>query len=604
MTDSPTRTIARFASGLAALCLFSAVLFVAAQRFDLVERAKKLLLNVSAINPSPVVDPCGPELSAAAIVARINYRDAEALHALFDRVDIWHVYPNQQTAVALVSPADQSWLTGEGYPFSEEVRQTAALPDPCALQAQADQSGIPGYACYRTVKKTYSDLAALAEQYPELAEWSDIGNSWYKIRSWGLAGYDIQALVLTNSQPTDFEKGELVVMAAAHPRELVTAELATRFAEKLLVGYGADPDLTWLLDYNRIHIIPQANPDGRSWVEVGHLWRKNANSTNGCEFPRHGVDLNRNGSFLWNHCNGCSSDDVCSVFYRGQKAASEPETGAIEAYLRAVFQDQRGEGYNDPAPEDTNGVFISLHSFGRLLLYPWEHTSALAPNRDALRRLGRKLGYSPGYKVCNAELCMYRFDGSATDYAYGTLGVASYTYEIGTAFFQSCPYFESSIVEQNLDSLVYAAKAARRPYQLPAGPDVTDASVDPPQASPGTAVTLSATADDTRSAGSGSDKEPAQHISAARFSIDTPSWLTTTFGTLQPLDDAFDATVESLTGTLDTTDLQPGAHTIFLEAQDADGNWGPPTAISVEVVPSAAEPTPTPHKMYLPNVWR
>ena len=604
MTDSRTRTIARFASGLAALCLFSAVLFVAAQRFDLVERAKKLLLNVSAINPSPVVDPCGPELSADAIVARINYRDAEALHALFDRVDIWHVDPNQQTAVALVSPADQSWLTGEGYPFSEEVGQTAALPDPCALQAQADQSGIPGYACYRTVKKTYSDLAALAEQYPELAEWSDIGNSWYKIRSWGLAGYDIQALVLTNSQPTDFEKGELVVMAAAHPRELVTAELATRFAEKLLVGYGADPDLTWLLDYNRIHIIPQANPDGRSWVEVGHLWRKNANSTNGCEFPRHGVDLNRNGSFLWNHCNGCSSDDVCSVFYRGQKAASEPETGAIEAYLRAVFQDQRGEGYNDPAPEDTNGVFISLHSFGRLLLYPWEHTSALAPNRDALRRLGRKLGYSPGYKVCNAELCMYRFDGSATDYAYGTLGVASYTYEIGTAFFQSCPYFESSIVEQNLDSLVYAAKAARRPYQLPAGPDVTDASVDPPQASPGTAVTLSATADDTRSAGSGTDKEPAQHISAARFSIDTPSWLTTTFGTLQPLDDAFDATVESLTGTLDTTDLQPGAHTIFLEAQDADGNWGPPTAISVEVVASAAEPTPTPHKMYLPNVWR
>ena len=604
MTDSRTRTIARFASGLAALCLFSAVLFVAAQRFDLVERAKKLLLNVSAINPSPVVDPCGPELSADAIVARINYRDAEALHALFDRVDIWHVDPNQQTAVALVSPADQSWLTGEGYPFSEEVRQTAALPDPCALQAQADQSGIPGYACYRTVKKTYSDLAALAEQYPELAEWSDIGNSWYKIRSWGLAGYDIQALVLTNSQPTDFEKGELVVMAAAHPRELVTAELATRFAEKLLVGYGADPDLTWLLDYNRIHIIPQANPDGRSWVEVGHLWRKNANSTNGCEFPRHGVDLNRNGSFLWNHCNGCSSDDVCSVFYRGQKAASEPETGAIEAYLRAVFQDQRGEGYNDPAPEDTNGVFISLHSFGRLLLYPWEHTSALAPNRDALRRLGRKLGYSPGYKVCNAELCMYRFDGSATDYAYGTLGVASFTYEIGTAFFQSCPYFESSIVEQNLDSLVYAAKAARRPYQLPAGPDVTDPSVDPPQASPGTAVTLSATADDTRSAGSGTDKEPAQHISAARFSIDTPSWLTTTFGTLQPLDDAFDATVESLTGTLDTTDLQPGAHTIFLEAQDADGNWGPPTAISVEVVASAAEPTPTPHKMYLPNVWR
>ena len=633
MTYSRIKTVVQFASWLVALCLFGALLFVAAQRFGLVERARKALLSVSALNPAPVVDPCVQELTADAIVARIDYRDDEALHALLEQVDIWHVEAEQQTAVALVTATEQDWLTGEGYPFSEEVKLTAALPDPCAFQAQADESGIPGYACYRSVKETYADLAALAEQYPDLAAWSDIGNSWYKIRSWGLAGYDIQALVLTNRQSTDIEKGELVVMAALHARELVTAELATRFAEMLLAGYGTDPDLTWLLDYNRIHIIPQANPDGRSWAEQGYLWRKNANSTKGCEFPHHGVDLNRNGSFLWNHCKGCSSEDVCSVFYRGGAAASEPETRAIEAYLRDVFEDQRGDGYNDPAPDDTNGVFISLHSFGRLLLYPWEHSSTPAPNRDALRRLGRKLGHSPGYRVCNAELCMYRFDGSTTDYAYGTLGVASYTYEIGTAFFQSCSYFESSIVEQNLDSLIYAAKAARRPYQLPAGPDVTSASADPPQASPGTTITLSATADDTRSAGSGSDKEPAQQISAARFSIDAPSWLSTTFGTLQPLDDAFDATVEQLTGTLDTTDLQPGRHTIFVEAQDADGNWGPPTAIFVEVVAPETETTPTStrlpttpeseatltstpqptatptplplsHKMYLPNVRR
>ena len=199
--------------------------------------------------------------------------------------------------------------------------------------------------------------------------------------------------------------------------------------------------MTWLLDYNRIHVIPLVNPDGRTWVELGHLWRKNTNGTNGCEFPRNGVDLNRNGSFLWNHCEGCSSGDVCSVFYRGQKAASEPETRAIENYLRAAFEDQRGEGYNDAAPQDTNGIFISLHSYGRLILYPWEHSSYPSPNLDGLRRLGRKLGYAPGYRVCNPELCMYRFDGSTTDFAYGTLGVASYTYELGTAFFQSCSYF-------------------------------------------------------------------------------------------------------------------------------------------------------------------
>ena len=601
---SAKRAFVRVASWVVGLCLLGALLFFAVQQYDVVDPAKKILLNAVGVDASPAVDPCQQDDTAAAIVARIDYTDAEALHALFERVDVWHVEPEQQTAVALVSPAQQVWLTDGGFPFSEETELTATLPDPCAFWAQADSRGIPGYACYRTVSETFTDLESLAEQYPGLAELSDIGNSWYKIRSWGLAGSDIQVLVLTNRQSTGFEKGELVVMAAQHARELATAEVATRFANMLLAGYGTDPDLTWLLDYNRIHIIPQANPDGRSWVEQGFLWRKNTNSTNGCEFPGHGVDLNRNGSFLWNHCNGCSSGDICSVFYRGDAPASEPETRAIEAYLRTVFADQRGEGYDDPAPEDTNGVFISLHSFGRLLFYPWEHSSTPAPNRDDLRRLGRKLGYFPDYRVCNPELCLYRFDGSTTDYAYGTLGVAAYTYELGNAFFQDCTYFGASIVDQILESLVYAAKAARRPYQLPAGPDVTDASAVPPRVPTGMAVTLSATADDTRSAGSGSDTEPSQPISAARFSVGAPSWLATTFETLQPLDGAYDSALESLIGALDTAGLQPGFHTIFLEAQDADGNWGPPTAVSVEVVAPASERTPIQHKLYLPRVWR
>lgn len=601
---SAMRALVRVVSWVAGLCLLGALLFLAVQQYNVVEPARELLLDAAGVNLSPRVDPCLQNDSAGDIVARIDYTDAHGLNTLFDQVDIWHVEADQQTAVALVSPAQQQWLTKEGYPFSEDTEQTAALPDPCAFQTLADGRSIPGYACYRTVEATHADMASLAEQHPNLAELKDIGNSWYKIRSFGLAGSDIQALVLTNSQTTDIEKGELVVVGAQHPRELATTEIATLFAELLLSQYGADPDLTWLLDYNRIHIIPLANPDGRTWVEKGHLWRKNTNATSGCDFPKHGVDLNRNGTFLWNHCNGCSSGDVCSSFYRGDEPASEPETRALEAYLRDVFGDQRGEGYNDPAPEDTNGVFVSLHSFGRLLFYPWEHSSTPAPNRDQLRRLGRKMGYFPDYRVCNPELCMYRFDGSTTDFAYGALGVAAFTYELGTAFFQTCPYFESYITDPILDSLVYAAKAARRPYQLPAGPDVTGASAEPTRLLPGKEVILTATADDTRSAGTGSDTEPAQPISAARFSVDAPSWLATTFETLQPLDGDYDSTIESLTGALDTTGWQPGAYTIFLEAQDADGNWGPPTAISIEVVAVATERTPPQYKQYLPRVWR
>lgn len=588
----------------AGLSLLAVLLLLTRQHHNVAEHAANFLLRATGAAVSPFEDSCEQHPFSEASVTRINYTDDYALYALFERLDVWHVHPQQQSAVALVSPAQLQWLAREGYPYSQETDLTAALPDPCALQTQAAAGRIPGYACYRTVEQTHSDLAALAEQYPDLAERIDIGNSWYKIRSWGLAGSDIHALVLTNSQNTDIEKGELVVMAAQHPRELATTEVATLFAELLLSNYGEDPDLTWLLDYNRIHIIPLANPDGRTWVEEGYLWRKNTNATNGCDFPSHGVDLNRNGSFLWNHCEGCSSGDVCSAFYRGEAAASEPETRAIETYLQSVFADQRGEGYNDPAPDDTNGVFISLHSFGRLLFYPWEHASYPAPNRDQLRRLGRRMGYFPDYRVCNPKLCMYRFDGSTTDFAYGTLGVAAYTYELGTSFFQDCPYFESSIADQILDSLVYAAKAARRPYQLPAGPEITSATADPPRVPQGTAVTLTAAADDTRSAGSGSDIEPSQPISATRFSVNAPSWLANTFESLQPLDGAYDNDIEALTAVLDTTDMAPGDYTIFIEAQDTDGNWGPPTAISIEIIEVATERTPPRHRQYLPRVWR
>ena len=52
-----------------------------------------------------------------------------------------------------------------------------------------------------------------------------------------------------------------------------------------------------------------------------------------------------------------------------------------------------------------------------------------------------------------------------------SLGVAAYTFEMGNDFFQECPTFEQTIYPGNLPALLYAAKAARRPYTVPSGPD-------------------------------------------------------------------------------------------------------------------------------------
>ncbi len=78
-------------------------------------------------------------------------------------------------------------------------------------------------------------------------------------------GYDMMVLRLTNSAITG-DKPKLFITASLHAREY--ARSATRFAEHLVNGYGIDADATWILDHHEIHLMLQANPDGRKEAEV------------------------------------------------------------------------------------------------------------------------------------------------------------------------------------------------------------------------------------------------------------------------------------------------------------------------------------------------
>jgi carboxypeptidase T len=221
---------------------------------------------------------------------------------------------------------------------------------------------------------------------------------------------------------------------------------------------------------------------------------------------------------------GGSSSNACDATYRGPSAGSEPEVQTVQTYASTIFPDQRGPNDTDAAPATTEGVFITLHSYGQLVLYPWSYTSTASPNLTELATLGRKFGYYNGYQVCSAPICLYSASGSTDDYTYGELGVASYTFELGTAFFQSCSSFTSTILPTNMPALYYAGKAARRPYQNPAGPDALNVSVSPATAPQGSPVTLNATLDDTRYNSNGWGSEPVQTIAAAQYTLDAPSW--------------------------------------------------------------------------------
>ncbi len=215
---------------------------------------------------------------------------------------------------------------------------------------------------YRTVAEHYAHLDSVATTYPNLTTVYDYGDSWRKVNNLP-NGHDLRVMCITNKQAGDCAlnpnstKPRFLLVAAIHARELTTAEMAWRWIDYLTQNYNVDADVTALLDYNEIWVVPTLNPDGRQIVELGgnnpYTQRKNARDTGACSYPptsssQDGVDLNRNAS-TDNWGGAGTSASVCNLTYKGASAASEPEQQAFETLAAQLFPDTKGPGRNDPA---------------------------------------------------------------------------------------------------------------------------------------------------------------------------------------------------------------------------------------------------------------
>ncbi|GAB4564780.1 MAG: hypothetical protein Tsb007_34850 [Rhizobacter sp.] len=475
---------------------------------------------------------------------------------------------------------------------------TGAITRPVA-RGDASIQSISGYACYETVEETFAAAQGFATSFPNLAQWLDVGDSWQKTQ--GLGGYDIRVLKLTNSA-TGGTKPKLFVNSAIHAREYTTAPLVLEFARWLVNGYGTNADATWIMDHHEVHLMLQANPDGRKKAEGGLSWRKNTNTAYcGATSNSRGADLNRNFSFGWNSTGGQgSSGTPCNETYRGPTAGSEPETQALQSYVRSLFPDRRGPNLGDAAPADTMGMHLDIHSYSQLVLWPWGTTSTPSGNATALQTLGRRLAYFNGYTP-QQSIGLYPTDGTSDGPSYGELGVAAFTIELGTSFFESCTSYNNSTKPKNLPALIYSAKVVRAPYQIPGGADVTTLSLSNDASgagvAAGTPVTLTASATHTRFNQS-NGTEPVRNVTAAQAFIDVPPWSAgATPITLAASDGSFNATTEAVSGTLNTTGLSLGKHLVFVRAQAASGQWGPVTAQFLNIT----NVTPPPNNEVEPN---
>jgi len=504
-------------------------------------------------------------------VVRGWFQSRDQVQALAEWIEPKMVDHETGTLIAEVDEDLYQFMLTLGFLVEVDVERT--------LELQMDRS-IPSFSCYLTVEETFAFAQDIVANYPNLAEWIDVGDSWEKTQN-SENGYDLMVLRLTNRTITG-DKPTLFAMSGLHAREYAPGGLTVDLAQYLISNYGSDADATWLLDDHEIHLLLAANPDGRKMAESGQFWRKNKNNDFCPDSNSRGIDLNRNFEFMWGCCGG-SSTNSCSETFRGPSPGSEPETQAVIDYIRSIFPDQRGPNVTDAAPNNATGVFLDIHSYGGCVLWPYGFDSTPTPNAT-IQSFGRKLAFFNGYRPEKASVS-FDTDGTTDDFAYGDLGIAAFTFEVGTTFFQNCTSYNSTILPDNLEALIYAAKVSRTPYITPLGPDARVLNLSNSQITIGESATLTAIIDDTRY-NNLIGTEPTQTVANAEYYIDTPPWSTSETPvplSLAPSDGSFNSAEEEVTAIVDSNQLGLGKFTIYVRGQDTDGNWGAVSALFLEV---------------------
>ncbi len=535
------------------------------------------------------------------MIVRLHVQDVDHLNAVAGELDIWEAHPEDLYVVAAVTPAQYEWLESLGYRLQIDVDRTAALRVPAFLDP--DFYYFDNWYPNARSRWVVDFLHEINGAYPDLTELYDIGDAWMAGRH-GEYDRDIWVLRVTNEDPAYGpieDKPTFFLFAGIHAREVALPELAIRYIKYLTEGYdgeggyGVDPDVTWLVNHNVAHVLVMQNPDGHRENEQDTLnnRRKNMDWNDGCSYPgTWGVDLNRNHSFLWGCCGG-SSGDACAETYRGPAPGSEPETQAFENYFAAVMRDQNGPNGDNvlppAAPKDTTGIFITLHAYSDLVLWPWGFSGlGDPPNYAQLQTIGRKLAYYTGYDPAGS--IWYDVDGCTDDWTYGKFGIPSFTFEVGSdgalcaGFFPPFSCIDGidgmprSFWAENRPAFLYAHKIARTPYMTTYGPDTEEVAVVPDEVPQGTPVQLTATVADYRYTG-----DPLAHVAAAEYFIDVPGD-DGAGDPAAPVDGSWGELSEDVAAAVDTSALSPGRHYILVHGQNEHGKWGPFTAVFLNVV--------------------
>ncbi|KAF3824196.1 hypothetical protein GH733_008481 [Mirounga leonina] len=199
----------------------------------------------------------------------------------------------------------------------------------------------------------------------------------------------------------------------------MTYEIRPMYYLKILQNYKDNPRIGRFLRNLDFYVLPVLNIDGYiyTWT-TDRLWRKSRSShNNGTCF---GTDLNRNFNVAW--CSIGASKDCHDLTFCGTGPASEPETKAVSSFVESK--------------KESIVCFLTMHSYGQLILTPYGYTKNKSSNHEELIQVGQKAAnalkkkHGTNYRVGSSADILYTTSGASRDWARDIGIPFSYTFEL------------------------------------------------------------------------------------------------------------------------------------------------------------------------------
>ncbi|KAH8302215.1 hypothetical protein KR044_004072, partial [Drosophila immigrans] len=275
--------------------------------------------------------------------------------------------------------------------FTQRQMQRRLLPITGKGRLSTDR-----YYSHEEINNYIDDLAA---RYPQRVLIKTVGWSYLK--------REMKTITISNGDRRANKK--VVFMDGGfHAREWISPAAVLYIIEQLVEQFEENAYL--LKDYDWV-ILPVVNPDGYEHTQTGTLariFRKTRQPYRFLGQTCYGADPNRNFDFHWNE-EGASSNP-CMDTFAGPSAFSEPETIVVRDLMHSLA--------------DRGIMYLTLHSFGNYLLYPWGWTSDLPDTVDQLHAVasagGDAIEAATGtvYEVGSSTNVLYIAAGASDDYAF------------------------------------------------------------------------------------------------------------------------------------------------------------------------------------------